>query len=47
MEKRMLNIVTFDLGAPLSYRYMRRYAKVRKRGSEREGDFVYLASAKA
>jgi cyclin B len=28
MERQMLRVVQFDLGAPLSYRFLRRYARV-------------------
>lgn len=28
MERRMLKVVGFDLGAPLSYRFLRRFARV-------------------
>jgi hypothetical protein len=30
MERRMLKVVGFDLGAPLSYRFLRRYARIAK-----------------
>ena len=32
MERRMLKVVGFDVGFPLSYSFLRRYAKVCKVG---------------
>jgi G2/mitotic-specific cyclin-B3 len=35
MERELLKVINFDLGAPLSYRFLRRYARVNSRNFTR------------